>query len=299
LPATSRIRTPHAELADMFLIETERGCSRGCHYCVMRRSTNGGMRIVPAEHVLERIPADGARVGLVGAAVSDHPKIVHILRALAERGQQAGLSSLRPDKLSEDLVEALARVGYRTLTTALDGASERLRAGIERKGREQHYFAGAERAKRHGMDRMKLYLIVGLPGERDEDIDECARLVGELSRVLPVALGVSAFCAKRNTPLDRQPFAGIRVVEQRLARLKRALRGRADVRALSVRWAWIEHVLSQGGLAEGLAVVDAVRRGGSFADFKRAFGELGHTPEGGVAVEAPTVQLRGARRAIR
>ncbi len=100
LPAHSAIRTPHTVLSDMFLIETERGCSRGCTYCVMRRSTNGGMRIVPAERVLESIPADARRVGLVGAAVSDHPKIVSIVNALADRGCEVGLSSLRPDRLA-------------------------------------------------------------------------------------------------------------------------------------------------------------------------------------------------------
>ncbi|HLK41052.1 MAG TPA: radical SAM protein, partial [Polyangiaceae bacterium] len=118
LPACSVIRTPHTELSDMFLLETERGCSRGCTYCVMRRSTNGGMRIVPEEVVLDRVPHDVRRVGLVGAAVSDHPRIVSIVNALADRGCEVGLSSLRPDRLAahEDFVAALARVGYRTLT---------------------------------------------------------------------------------------------------------------------------------------------------------------------------------------
>src|SRR5690606_26837118 len=90
LPAHSAIRTPYTELSNMFLIEAERGCSRGCTYCVMRRSTNGGMRIVPKEVLLERIPPDARRVGLVGAAVSDHPKIVEIVRTLAERGAEVG-----------------------------------------------------------------------------------------------------------------------------------------------------------------------------------------------------------------
>src|SRR6187402_603351 len=73
LPATSTFVTPHTALSNMFLLEAERGCSRGCTYCVMRRSTNGGMRIVPQEVVLAAIPEEYKRVGLVGAAVSDHP----------------------------------------------------------------------------------------------------------------------------------------------------------------------------------------------------------------------------------
>jgi radical SAM superfamily enzyme YgiQ (UPF0313 family) len=280
LPAHSVIRTPHTELSDMFLVEPERGCSRGCMYCVMRRSTNGGMRLVPKEVVLERIPPDVRRVGLVGAAVSDHPRIVDILNALAERGCEVGISSLRPDRLKDEFVGALRRVGYRTLTTALDGPSERLRGLIERRGREEHYVAGAERAKKHGMDRVKLYLMIGLPGETDDDIDECARFVGELSRILPIALGVAPFCSKRNTPLDRMPFAGMRVVESRMERLRRGLKGRADVRATSARWAWVEWVLAQGGFAEGIALATATRAGGRFAEFKKAFAELGHAPDG-------------------
>ena len=280
LPACSAIRTPHTELSNMFLIEAERGCSRGCTYCVMRRSTNGGMRIVPKEVVLERIPADARRVGLVGAAVSDHPKIVDILHALADRECEVGLSSLRPDRLKDELVGALRRVGYRTLTTALDGPSERMRNIIERRGREPHYQTAAELARKHGMDRLKLYLMIGLPGETDADIDECVAFVSSLSKIIPVALGIAPFCSKRKTPLDNMPYAGISVVQDRLERLRRGLRGRADVRSISAKWAWVEYVLAQGGLAEGEALLQAVREGGRFSDYRRAFAELGHSPDG-------------------
>ncbi|HET9956850.1 MAG TPA: radical SAM protein [Polyangiaceae bacterium] len=296
LPAHSTIRTPHTELSDMFLIEVERGCSRGCTYCVMRRSTNGGMRIVPKEVVLEKVPADARRVGLVGAAVSDHPKITEIVRGLAERGVQVGLSSLRPDRLKEEFISALKAGGYRTITTALDGSSERLRGIIERRGREPNYVAAAELCRKYGMDRLKLYLMVGLPGETDQDIDECVRFVGELSRIIPIALGVAPFCAKRNTPLDRMPYAGVNVVQSRLERLRRGLRGRADVRATSAKWAWIEYVLSQGGTAEGLAVYEAVRAGGGYAEYRRAFAKLGHSPDGrGYAEVVPPIAPERAK----
>lgn len=276
LPAYSAIRTPHTELRDMFLVETARGCSRGCRYCVMRRTTNGGMRVVDERRVLESIPLDAKRVGLVGAAVSDHPKIVEIVHALADRGCEVGLSSLRPDRLAngEDFVAALARVGYRTLTTAMDGTSERVRAALDRRARPKHLLRCAELAKKYGMDRLKLYLMIGVPGETDADVDECAAFVGELSRIVPVALGIAPFCAKRNTPLDGAPFAGIDVVDARLDRLRRGLKGRADVRATSARWAWVEYVLAQGGEAEGLALVDAVNAGGSFRAYERAFARM-------------------------
>ncbi|HEX9297141.1 MAG TPA: radical SAM protein [Polyangiaceae bacterium] len=275
LPAWAPIRTPHTELSNMFLIETERGCSRGCTYCVMRRSTNGGMRIVPKERVLDAIPADAERVGLVGAAVSDHPKIVEIVRELAARGCGVGLSSLRPDRLTDEFVGALKAGGYRTLTTAMDGASERLRDSLERRARVRHLERAADLARAHGMDRLKLYLMVGLPDETDADIDECVELTTALSRRIPVSLGIAPFCAKRNTPLDGQPFAGIDVVRGRLDRLRRGLKGKADVRSTSARWAWVEYILAQGGAAEGRAVLDAVHAGGTFAAYRRAFAGLG------------------------
>jgi radical SAM superfamily enzyme YgiQ (UPF0313 family) len=276
IPAWAPIRTPHAVLSDMFLIESERGCSRKCTYCVMRRSTNGGMRLAPMDRILDLIPKDAKRVGLVGAAVSDHPKIVPILHTLAERGVEVGLSSLRPDRLSvvDGFVEALARVGYRTLTTAMDGPSNKMREQLERNAKEKHLIRCAELAKQHGMDRLKLYLMIGLPGESDADIDECAKFTTELSKIVPVALGIAPFCAKRNTPLDGQAFAGIDVVDHRLDRLRRGLKGRADVRSTSAKWAWIEYVLAQGGPEEGLAVLEAMRAGGNFASYRKAFGKI-------------------------
>jgi radical SAM superfamily enzyme YgiQ (UPF0313 family) len=300
LPAYSAIRTPHTELSNMFLIESERGCSRGCTYCVMRRSTNGGMRIVPKETIFEKIPADAKKVGLVGAAVSDHPKITEIVRELAEKGLQVGLSSLRPDRLKEEFVEALRMAGHRTLTTALDGPSERIRGLIDRRGREPHYVAAAERARKYGFDRLKLYLMIGLPGETDEDLDECVTFVGGLSKIFPIALGVAPFCAKRNTPLDKMPYAGVARVDAKLDRLRRGLRGRADVRSVSAKWAWIEYVLAQGGEAEGLALVAAVRAGGRYSDYRKAFGDLGHKPDGkgydGVATPIAPERLKFSKK---
>ncbi|MBX3230430.1 MAG: radical SAM protein [Labilithrix sp.] len=276
IPAWAPIRTPHAVLSDMFLVETERGCSRRCTYCVMRRSTNGGMRLAPKEKILGLVPEDARRVGLVGAAVSDHPKVVEIINTLADRGCEVGLSSLRPDRLNEDFVAALRRGGQSVLTTAMDGPSERMRELLERKAKEKHLFRCAELARKHGMKHLKLYLMIGLPGESDDDIDECVRFTTELTKLAPIALGIAPFCAKRNTPLDGQPFAGIDVVEHRLDRLRRGLRGRADVRSTSAKWAWVEYVLAQGGAAEGLATLEAARAGGSFAAYRKAFAKLDH-----------------------
>ena len=280
LPARSQIVTPHTELRNMFLIEPERGCSRGCTYCVMRRTTNGGMRTVDPERVLELVPESARRVGLVGAAVTDHPGIVELVRTLLDSGRGVGISSLRADRLCArpELVTLLARAGGKTLTTAADGASERLRTALDRRTTAAQLLRVAELSREAGFSRLKLYLMVGLPGEEDRDLEELARLAGEISRILPLSFGCAPFVAKRNTPMDGAPYAGVAEVERKLALLRARLRGRAEVRPTSARWAWVEYMLAQGGPEAGLAAEDAWRAGGSFAAWKRAFAERGAQP---------------------
>jgi len=278
LPARSQILTPHTELSSMFLIEPERGCSRGCHYCVMRRTTNGGMRTVPPERVLDLVPPVARRVGLVGAAVTDHPRIAELLRTLVDSGREVGVSSLRADRLTDELVETLRRGGARVLTVASDGASQRMRDLVDRKHSEEQLVRAARFAAAAGMERLKVYSMVGLPLETDADVDELVRFTRELAGHLPVALGVSPFVAKRHTPLDGAPFAGIREIDDRLDRLRRGLKGKAEVRPTSARWAWVEYMLAQCGPEAGLAAMDAWRAGGHFSAWKRAFVERGCTP---------------------
>jgi radical SAM superfamily enzyme YgiQ (UPF0313 family) len=302
LPARSVILTPHTELADMFLTESARGCSRGCTYCVMRRSTNGGMRIVARDRVIAGIPAGARRVGLVGAAVTDHPDIAGIVRAVVEGGREVGISSLRADKLDDELVGLLARGGYRTLTVAADGASERMRRVVERSTQAKHLLRSAELAAAHRLHTLKVYMMLGVPGETDADVDELVALSKELAAIHPrVAYGLAPFVAKRNTPLDGTPFAGINLVEARIARLRKGLSaaglgGKVAVRPTSARWAWIEYMLAQGESNAGLAVMDAHRAGGSFADYKKAFAARGVVPTGPRARVPSSQELIALRR---
>ncbi len=296
LPARSQIRTPHTELSSMFLIEPERGCHRGCTYCVMRRSTNGGMRLVAPERVLSLIPPDARRVGLVGAAVTDHPGLPVILRALVDSGREVGISSLRADRLNEEIVGLLKRGGYRTLTTAADGASERLRRSIDRKTHERHLLRAAELCRQAGLSGLKLYMMLGLPDETMDDIEELGRFALELAAVAPrLALGIAPFVAKRNTPLDRQPFETIERLDARLARLRALVKGRVTLRPTPPKWAWVEYRLAQGGFAAGRAAAVAARAGGRFGDWRRALAEV---PEPTVEpAPPPLVPARIVRRA--
>lgn len=286
LPARSVIATPNTELANMFMTEAARGCSRGCTYCVMRRSTNGGMRIVPRETIIAGIPEGTQRVGLVGAAVTDHPDIAAIVRDVVDGGREVGISSLRADKLTDELVGLLARGGYRTLTVAADGASERMRRVVERSTREEHLLRSAHFAATHRLHTLKVYMMLGVPSETDADVDELVALSTQLAKIHPrVAYGLAPFVAKRNTPLDGTPFAGIDVVEARLARLRKGLSaaglaGKVEVRPTSARWAWVEYMLAQGEARAGLAVMDAHRAGGSFAAYRKAFAAHGVEPTG-------------------
>jgi radical SAM superfamily enzyme YgiQ (UPF0313 family) len=271
LPARSQILTRNTVLASMFLVEAERGCSRGCTYCVMRRTTNGGMRTVAPEKLLSFIPEHARRVGLVGAAVSDHPGLKEIVRTIVESGREIGISSLRTDRLDEELVGLLARGGYRTLTTASDGVSQRLRDLVKRKTSESHLIHAAELARKFKLKRLKLYQMIGFPGETDADVEELIRFSKELAGIVPLSMTVSPFVAKRNTPLDGAPFESISTLEARLAKLRAGTKGLVNLRPSSTRWAWVEYMLSQGGESAGLAAWDALRAGGSFLAWKQAF----------------------------
>ncbi|MBT8495559.1 MAG: B12-binding domain-containing radical SAM protein, partial [Deltaproteobacteria bacterium] len=201
LPAQSQIITPHTELASMFLTEAVRGCSRGCTYCVMRRSTNGGMRVIDPELILGGIPDHARRVGLVGAGVTDHPRVWDIVRGVVDAGREVGISSLRADRLDDELVGLLAQGGYRTLTIAADGASERMRRVVERSTQEEHLLRSAELANKHKLHTVKIYMMVGHPDETDADIDELIQFTAELRKAHPrIAYGIAPFVAKRHTP---------------------------------------------------------------------------------------------------
>jgi hypothetical protein len=282
LPAYGQILTPDTELRDMFLVEAERGCHRGCTYCVMRRSTNGGMRLVEPDRILSLVPPAATRVGLVGAAVTDHPRLPEILRRIVDGGREVGISSLRADRLNDEIVGLLRRGGYRTLTTASDGASERMRDVIQRKTKERHLLRAAALTRAHGLRHLKVYLMLGLPGETDDDIEELGRFALELAAIAGrLVFGIAPFVAKRNTPLDGAPFDGVDAVEAKLARLRRAVgvaRGRVELRPTSPKWAWVEYRLAQGGFAAGRAAMVAARAGGRFSDWRAALADVPEPP---------------------
>jgi hypothetical protein len=102
---------------------------------------------------------------------------------------------------------------------------------------------------------MKIYEMMGAPGETDADADELIRLALEISKIQRLALTFSTFVPKRNTPLDGQPFMGVKPAEERLRRIREGLRGKVEMRPQSPRWAHIEYFLAQGGPEAGHAAI--------------------------------------------
>lgn len=272
LPAYSEIITPNTELSNMFLIEPERGCSRGCTFCVMRRSTNNGMRLIPTETLISKVPDFVHKVGLVGAAASDHPQIVNILEELVvNQKKQIGISSLRADRLTHRFVELLKLGGYKTLTVASDGTSQRIRDLLEKRIKEKHLVVSAELAREYKMKYLKLYTMIGLPGETDEDINEMIDFTVTLSKITKLAVGISPFVSKKNTPLDNIPFEGIKSIDAKIKKINKELGKFADIRSTSAKWSWVEYILAQGSFETGFTVLKAYRTGGNFSSWKESF----------------------------
>ena len=278
LPAYSPIITPNTELSNMHLVENARGCHRGCTFCVMRRTTNMGMRTVAPEVVLATIPDHAKRVGLVGAATTDHPQIKEIMRPIVESGRELGLSSLRADRLDDEFVGLLARGGARTLTVASDGSSQRMRDFAKKNIKEKHLLRAAELVRDSDLKLLKLYMVIAYPGETMEDMDEMCDFLLELSKICKVALGMSPLVAKKNTPLDGAPFEDAKSLEAKIKHVHKRLGRRVDIRSTSVRWAWIEYQLAQGGWDMADVALAAREGGGSYGAWKRAIKKSGATP---------------------
>ncbi len=277
IPAHSAITTPNTELSNMFLVEPERGCSRDCTFCVMRGPTTGGMRLVDADHALALVPEHARKVGLVGAAVTDHPRLEEIVASIVDSGRGIGISSLRADRLTPTFLRNLDRAGYRTITVASDGISQRIRDHLSRRIKEEDLLRAAKLIRTAGFHRMKLYQMIGVPGEDESDVDELIRFVRELAGIMRITMTISTFVAKRNTPLDGTDFIGVKQASGRLARIRAGLKGKADMRPQPPKWAHIEYLLARSGPEAGHASIEAVHAGASYSDWTRAFRDVAIT----------------------
>jgi radical SAM superfamily enzyme YgiQ (UPF0313 family) len=272
LPASAAVWSKDMELADLFLVEATRGCKRGCAFCTMSHKAKRTpcFHAFSVDDIMAEIPTDAPGVGLVGAAVTDHPEIERLTETIVESGRRVSLSSIRADKLTERLALSLRRGGLRTLTVAADGTSENLRRSIHKGISSEHIQGAADIAKHVGFLGLKIYSMVGLPGETDEDVVEFSDLLRSCASKIKVSATVQSFVPKPGTPLESAPMESVPILEHRLALLRRHTKGLVRILPTSPKWSYIDWKLAHGGFASARAAMLAEAEGGSFAAWKKA-----------------------------
>lgn len=270
LPCVGAWVSPEAELSGRFLIEITRGCPERCHFCIMR-APRCGFRVGKSQDILDLDLARWPRIGLVGAAVSRHPRLKELLEALVSQDKEVGLSSIRADVLDDDLATLLRRAGHRALTVAADGLSERIRARIEKGVSRADLARAGELARRHGFSSLRLYQVIMLPGEEAQDLDEWAEDLAQLASRARVRCSLSFFVPKRDTPLEHTRPASAKEMSRYGAAVRKRLGRVAALKLDSPREAWLQRVLSLGDAHTGLTALKALEEGdGSMGALQRA-----------------------------
>jgi radical SAM superfamily enzyme YgiQ (UPF0313 family) len=279
-----RLLSPFAHFADMPLVEIGSGCTRGCRFCAAsfiyrppRKRTLDEMR----RDIDRLLPAGGGRIGLVGAALSDHPGLVAILEHIDRRGGTVGLSSMRLDGIDADVVGLLLRLGVRTLTCAPEAGSQRMRDVIRKSLTEEEILRAAEEIGRGGIGTLKLYFMIGLPHEAPEDVDAIADLVGKIrSRTggggTRVRLKINPFVPKPFTPFQWAQMDREAALREKMDRLKSRIAGirGVSVKTGSIRRARIQGILARGDRRLATALLESSRTGISVpAALRRAGGD--------------------------
>ena len=269
LPAKSVITTPDTELKNMFLVEAARGCPHRCAFCVAGGERRAPYRTVPMDDIIDAVVPHARRVGLVGAAVSNHPDLLLILKQLASMGVEVSVSSLRADRISGEIVHTLRSTGARSFTIAADGSSERLRKGIRKGISADDLVRAAGYARSAGFRRLKLYSMVGLPDESDRDLDEFIDLVKQMTAVIPVTVALQALVPKPSTPLADFSPVPVKEMLRKVRYVRSGLGSTIRFQSTSPRWSAIEHAISHSGTSACELAHKAVSEGGTMAAWKK------------------------------
>ncbi|MBP2653070.1 MAG: hypothetical protein H6Q73_639 [Firmicutes bacterium] len=288
-PAQTVIITDETEFRDMFLIEISRGCGRHCRfcmagYCFRRPRVRSYDRVVAAVDFAAKYRS---KVGLVGAAISDYPDIDRLCEYILSQGMKLSVASLRADSLTPTLANALAVSGHKTLTLAPEAGSERLRRVINKGITDEDLAKAVGLAIRAGIPNIRLYIMVGLPYETDEDIASIIAMTVTLKREMErlgskgrLTLSVNPFVPKPFTPFQWVPMVDLSVVEKRLKTIQLAFKADKGIEVLveSPREAYIQGVLARGDRRLGEVLLAAQKRGGIKA-WRQALKETGINQE--------------------
>ena len=279
------VATNYTEFGAMYIIEVARGCGRHCRFC-MAGYCFRVPRVRPLDILKEgvdRAEKLGKKVGLMGAAISDYPEVDELVTYIRSKDMRYSCASLRADSLTQAVVDGLADSGQKTITIAPETGSERLRRVINKGISEEHLKNAATLSAKSGIQHMRLYIMIGLPTETDEDIEAIVGLaertqahMAEVGCKGRLTLSINPFIPKPFTPFQWMAMDNQKTVEKKLQYIKKALQNnrRIEVLVESPKEAYIQGVLARGDRRLGavLAACAADRGSKSFKSEMKAAG---------------------------
>jgi radical SAM superfamily enzyme YgiQ (UPF0313 family) len=282
-PVHSAVLTRDTELGNMYLIEVQRGCNWGCWFCLVSNCYRP-MRFRSVDSLLDQAEAGlkfRKRLGLMGPAVTDHPQIEELVGKLHDMGAELSVSSLRIKPLSPVVLGEVIEGGTNTVALAPEAGSQRLRDVIGKRINEDDILKAVEKVAAQGIKQLKLYFMIGLPEETDDDIEAIASLVKKCKDIFDmheswsrITLTIAPFVPKAGTPFQREGMAPLEILKHRLSLLKSKLPAKGiNVKNESIEWSEVQAVLSRGD--ERLAAVLANVERLSLAQWHQAMAKAG------------------------